>query len=386
MKLMKVLKVMPLFILLMGLSTGYAQVKKTKYVLTDTKKLEASPVRDQCRTGTCWCFSSSSFIESELLRSGKGAYEISEMFTVRKAYEEKAKQYVMMHGHVNFGEGGEFHDVMRIFKEYGAVPKEAYPGKPAYDNIYTQNELEAVLKGMLDAVIANHDGQLNPNWFEAVNGVLDAYLGKVPEKFNYNGKEYTPMTFAKSLGIDPDDYVELTSTTAHPFYSKFVNEIEDNWHWDEINNVPLSDLQEILGNSINEGYTVAWGGDVSEPGFAYKMGIAVNPDVHWDTIARDKRDTFLIWPMKQKVVTQEIRQQGLDNYATTDDHGMQITGTATDQLGDKFYLVKNSWGSKLNDFNGYFYASESYVLEKTTSIMVNKKTIPKDIAKKLAIK
>ena len=386
MKLMNVLKVTLLAVFAMSAATGYAQSKKTKYVLTDTKKLEASPVRDQCRTGTCWCFSSSSFIESELLREGKGAYELSEMFTVRKAYEEKAKQYVMMHGHVNFGQGGEFHDVMRIYKEYGAMPKEAYPGKPAYDNIYTQNELEAVLKAMLNAIVSNPDGKLNPNWFEAVNGVLDAYLGKVPESFKYNGKEYTAMSFGKMLGINPDDYVEITSTTAHPFYSKFVNEIEDNWHWDEINNVTLTDLQDILSASVANGYTVAWGADVSEPGFAYKMGIAVNPDIHWDTVARDKRDTFLIWPMKQKVVTQEIRQVGLDNYATTDDHGMQITGSATDQLGDKFYLVKNSWGSKLNDFNGYFYASESYVLEKTTSIMVNKKALSKELARKLASK
>jgi bleomycin hydrolase len=362
-----------------------AQVKGTKYTFTDTKKLDVTPVKNQCRTGTCWSFSTSSFIESELLRMGKGQYDLSEMFVVRNAYEEKAERYVKMHGKINFGEGGEFHDVMRIAKEKGIVPQSVYPGKVGTDSIYRHGELESVLESMLKAIIANPDGKLSPYWHDAVTGVLDAYLGKVPETFMYNGKQYTPKSFAKFLGIEPDEYVEITSVTDHPVNQQFINEIEDNWHWDNIYNVSLDDMKEIISNSVSSGYTVAWGADVSDPGFDFKRGIAIVPDLDWDTLPRDKRDSVLINPSKQKVITADYRQIGLDNYATTDDHGMQIVGSATDQLGDKFYIVKNSWGTKLNKLNGYFYASESYVLAKTTGFMVNKKAIPKSIAKKLGI-
>jgi len=375
-------------IIIAGLSTfsisANAQVKGTKYVFKDLKKIEATPVKNQGHSGTCWSFSTSSFIESELMRMGKGQYDLSEMFVARKSYEEKARRYVQFHGALSWGQGGEFHDVMRIFKEYGAMPKTAYPGN--YDDgKYRLNEMEAVLKGMLDAIVRNPEGKLSPFWMDAVNGVLDAYMGKVPDNFNYKGKDYTAKSFAILLGINPDDYVEITSVTNHPFYTQFVNEIPDNWHSDLINNVTLNDFRDILNASINNGYTIAWGADVSEPGFAYKKGVAILPDVDWDTIAKDNRDSFINNPMKQMVITDKIRQQGLDNYTTNDDHGMQITGTAEDQLGDKFYIVKNSWGMKLSNFNGYFYASESYVLAKTTGIMVNKKAIPRAILTKMGI-
>jgi bleomycin hydrolase len=366
-------------------STANGQAKNTKYTFKDIKKLDATSVKDQYHSGTCWCFSTSSFLESELLRMGKGQYDLSEMYTVRMDWKEKAIRYVQLHGHLSWGQGGEFHDVIRILKEYGAVPQSAYPGKTELPDKYKLNELEAVLKGMLDAVIKAPDGHLSPYWKDAVDGVLDAYFGKVPESFVYNGKTYTPKTFAASLGIDPDDYIEVTSVTNHPYYTQFINEIEDNWHGDEIYNVSLDDLKDIVYTSIDKGYTIGWGADVSEPGFSFGKGIAVLPDVNWDTIARDKRDTFLVNPMKQKVVTPEWRQQGLDNYSTTDDHGMQITGVAEDQLGDRFYMVKNSWGSKLNDHNGYFYASEAYILAKTTGIMINKKALPKSLGKKLGV-
>ena len=365
--------------------SGYAQVKGTKYTFKDIKRLDASPIRDQYHSGTCWDFSTSSFLESELLRMGKGEVQLSEMFFVRMDYEEKAFWYVKMHGGMSWGQGGEFHDVLRIYKEYGAMPYDAYPvlselpGKPKL------NELEAVLKGMLDAVIKNPNGELSPYWKDAVRGVLDAYLGKVPEKFPYKGKEYTARTFAEMLGINPDDYVEITSVTDEPVNGQFVNYVTDNWHSDLIYNVSLNDMKDVLNNSIDKGYTVAWGADVSEPGFAYKKGVAVLPDLEWDTIAKDKRDTFIDNPMKQMTVTPAWRQHEIDNFNTTDDHGMQITGTAEDQLGDKFFIVKNSWGTKLSNFKGYFYASESYVLAKTTAIMVNKKAIPRGIAKKLGV-
>ena len=364
---------------------GSAQVKGTKYTFKDIKRLDASPVRDQYHSGTCWDFSTSSFLESELLRMGKGDFQLSEMFSVRMDYEEKAFWYVKMHGGMTWGQGGEFHDVLRIFKEYGTMPYDAYPGNFEQPGKPKLNELEAVLKAMLDAIIKNHDGELSPYWKDAVRGVLDAYLGKVPEKFIYKGKEYTAKSFASMLGIDPDDYVEITSVTDEPVNGQFVNYVTDNWHSDLIYNVSLNDLKDVMNNSIDKGYTVAWGADVSEPGFAYKKGVAILPDLDWDTIVKDKRDTFIDNPMKQKEVTPQWRQHEIDNYNTQDDHGMQITGTAEDQLGDKFFIVKNSWGTKLSNYKGYFYASESYVLAKTTGIMVNKKAIPRDIVKKLGI-
>jgi len=372
-------------LLLLSSSGTQAQVKGTKYVIKDIKQLDATPVRDQYHSGTCWDFSTTSFLESELIRKGKGEMQLSEMFFVRKDYEEKAVWYVKMHGSMSWGQGGEAHDVLRIYKEYGAMPYDAYPGQYEIPGKPKLNELEAVLKGMLDAVIKNTQGELSPYWKDAVNGVLDAYLGKVPEKFPYKGKEYTAKTFADMLGLDADDYIELTSVTDEPMYGQFVNYVTDNWHSDLIYNIPLEGMRDILNNSIEKGYTIAWGADVSEPGFAYRKGVAVLPDVNWDTIAKDKRDSFVDNPMKQMVVTPQWRQHEIDNYNTGDDHGMQITGTAEDQLGDKFYRVKNSWGTKLSTYNGYFYASESYVLAKTTAIMVNKKVIPRDIAKKLGI-
>jgi len=362
-----------------------AQVKDTKYTFKDIKKIESTSVKDQGRSGTCWCFSTNSFLESELLRMGKGEYDLSEMFFVRNDWYEKAIRYVQLHGGMSWGQGGEFHDVMRIMKEYGAMPQDAYPGKTELPDRYKLNELEGVLKAMLDAIIKNRDGHLSPYWKDAVNGVLDAYFGKMPETFPYKGQTYTAKSFAASLGINPDDYIEITSVTNHPMYSEFVNEIEDNWHADPIYNISLDDMKEVLSTSIDKGYTIAWGADVSEPGFSFKKGICVLPDVNWDTIPGDKRDTFLKTPMKQKTVTPEWRQQGLDNYSTTDDHGMQITGIAEDQLGDKFYMVKNSWGTKINGLNGYFYASESYILAKTTGMMINKKVLPKGLAKKLGV-
>jgi bleomycin hydrolase len=361
------------------------QAKNTKYSFKDIKKIEATSVKDQYHSGTCWCFSTNSFLESELLRMGKGDYNLSEMYFVRMDWKEKAIRYVQMHGHISWGQGGEFHDVLRIFKEYGAMPQSEYPGKQELKDKYKLNELEAVLKGMLDAIIRNPDGHLSPYWKDAVDGVLDAYFGKVHETFQYKNVTYTPKTFAASLGIDPDDYIEVTSVTNHPYYTQFVNEIEDNWHADPIYNVSLEDLKEVFNNSIDKGYTIAWGADVSDHGFSFAKGIAILPDVDWDTVPKDKVDSILTNPAKQKVVTPEWRQQELDNYNTTDDHGMQITGIAEDQLGDKFYLVKNSWGANRNDNKGYFYASEAYVLAKTTGIMVNKKALPKSMGRKMGI-
>ncbi len=339
-------------------------INEEGYKLEIIKQVETTPVKDQASSGTCWSFSATSFIETELIRMGKGEYDLSEMFFVWHAYSEKAEKYVRMQGKMNFADGGEFHDVMNVVRDYGIVPEEIYNGKNIGEEKHIHMEMEAVLTAMVGAVIKNKNGKLTPVWHNAFNAVLDEYLGKIPEKFNYKNKEYTPKSFAEKLGINPDDYIEITSFTHHPFYKKFVLEVPDNWASESVYNVPLEDLSQIIDNALNNGYSVAWGGDVSEGGFSFKDGIAVVPE---------------------KKITQELRQEAFDNYSTEDDHGMHITGIAKDQKGDKYYLVKNSWGVERNNLKGYFYASEAFVLYKTTSIMLHKNAVPKNIAVKLGL-
>ena len=356
------------------------------YTFTVVKDLGTTSVKNQYKSGTCWDFSGSSFVESELIRMGKGEYDLSEMFTVRNAYSEKAENYVRWHGSTSFGGGGEFHDVMHIIKTKGMMPKEAYPGLLEGDKNPVHNEMDGVLKAIVDELVKNPNGKLSPVWTKVINDVLDDYLGKIPEKFTYKGKEYTPMTFAKELAINPDDYVEITSYTHHPFYQQCILELPDNWALDKSYNVPIADFAKIIDNAIMSGYTVAWGSDVSDEGFSFKNGVAIVPDKEWIDMEKKEKDSIFKHPVQQKNITQEIRQKAFDNYQTTDDHGMHIVGIYKDQLGQKFYKVKNSWGLKNNDYEGYFYASEAFILLGTTDIMVNKNSIPKDIAKRMGIK
>ncbi len=369
-----------------------AQEKKVKadttgYVFTIVKQVKATPVKNQYRSGTCWSFSTISFIESELLRMRKEEYDLSEMFPVRYAYSEKAIKYVRMHGHINFAAGGEFHDVMDVIKKYGIVPEEVYPGLDYGTKKHIHGELDAVLKNYVDAVIENKNKKITPVWHNGFDDILDTYLGVVPKTFTYKGKEYSPKSFAKELGINPDDFVELTSFSHHPFYTKFILEVPDNWAWDNIYNVPLDKLEDIIDNAIDKGYSVAWGADVSEKGVSVKNGIAIVPEKDYYDMTKKERKHIFDKPGKEKQITQKLRQKAFDNWTTTDDHGLQITGIAKDQNGDEFYLVKNSWGSKIGNkkYKGYFYASKPYVLYKTIDIMVNKKAIPKKIRKKLGL-
>lgn len=361
--------------------------KGSEYQFTVVKNLDATAVQNQNQTGTCWSFSSLSFFESELIRMGKGKdFNLSEMFVARKAYPLKADNFVRMHGHTNFGEGGGFPDVIHVMRMYGMVPEDVYTGKKNPKDPHNHATLEATLKGILNASANDNTPKID---FEAIHNTVestcDAFLGKVPEKFDYKGKSYTPKTYGEALGINPDDYVFITSFTHHPFYSKFSLEVPDNWNWEQMYNVPLSDMEEIMHNAINTGYTVAWAADVSEKGFKFKDGLAIVPEKRWEDMTEEEKTALTTKPQPQMKITQENRQLAFDNYETQDDHGMHIVGMVKDQSGTPYYIVKNSWGTDRNDCDGYFYASESYVLYKTTSIMVHKKSLPAAIAKKLGI-
>lgn len=381
---------------------GSAQEDKEKeetgYQFTPVKEIPCTSVKDQNRSGTCWSFSGIGFLEAEMLRLGKPEVDLSEMFIVHHAYNEKAVKYVRMHGSLNFGAGGAFHDVTNMIRKYGIVPEEAYRGLNYGEEKHVHGELDRLLLDDVKAIVDNPNKKLTTAWQDAVEGTLKSYLGSMPEKFQYQGKEYTPQSFAKDfVGLNMDDYVELTSYTHHPFYSKFIIEIPDNWDWDEVYNLPLDELMEVIDNSVNTGYTVAWAADVSEKGFSTSQkGIAVVPVVDkanmtdaeitkWEKLTEKEQNEELYKlskPGPEKKITQEIRQIDFDNYQTTDDHGMLIVGTAKDQLGNPYYKVKNSWG-EYNSFKGYFYASKPYVEYKTMSIMVHKDAIPKNIRKKM---
>lgn len=378
-------------------NTKLSNKKEGGYVFTLLKSIEATEVQSQGRTGTCWSFSSLSFFESELLRMGKGKHNLSEMFIARKAYEEKAVNYVRMHGNFNFGPGGAFHDIPYVAKRHGIVPEEVYNGLGYGEDKHNHAELDAILRATVEQVVKNPQGTLTPSWKKAVSGILDAYLGEVPTEFDYKGKKYTPQSFAKELGLDMNDYVVITSFTHHPFYEQFVLEIPDNWALASTYNLPLDEMMEVADYAINNGFGVAWASDVSEKGFSYRDGLAIVPEdestiqvrgrdnSHFSDAGAAKVSNAFDEPVKEKKITQEMRQEAFDNYQTQDDHGMHFTGMVKDQLGNKYYVVKNSWG-KTNDCDGYFYASDAYVRYKTTNFMVHKDAIPKALRKKLNIK
>ena len=371
------------------------------YRFTDGKIIRTTPVKNQNRSGTCWCYSTMTMLESEILRAGGPEMHLSEMWIVRHSFMDKAVKYVRLHGELNFAEGGASHDVTEGIKQHGIVPFEVYPGLNYGTDKPDFHELSAVLKAYLDAVIQASGGSktLSTAWKRGFNAILDEYFGPCPETFTYEGKEYTPQSFAESLPIKMDDYVDLSSFTHHPFYEQFIIEVPDNWMWATVWNVPLDELMQTIDYALENGYTVAWGTDVSEKGFSRTKAIGIIPEADlegmsgteaekWGKLtAREKEAALYKFdkPGKERKIDQQMCQEAFDNYETTDDHGMVIVGTATDQAGNQYFKVQNSW-DVLPPYDGFWYFSRPFVEYKTMSIMVNKNAVPKEIRKKLGWK
>jgi bleomycin hydrolase len=365
-------------ILTSGLSAGDDFKFKNPHEFKIIYDLPATPVKAQGKTGTCWSFATTSFIESELIRKGKGEFDLSEMFTVRYCYPLKAEKYVRYHAAANYGQGGQAHDVFMIINKHGVVPDDAYTGKPYGQEKHNHGEMHAVLASMLDAVVDKKGGELTPVWMDAYESALDVYLGEIPKKFDYEGTSYSPVEFRDYLEIDVNDYIEITSYNHHPFYEMINLEVPDNWTNDLYYNLPVDEVVQIMDNALANGYTVAWDGDVGSDDF-YKEGYAVIPVEERNTDDEQQES------MEEKEVTQDMRQEAFNNYSTTDDHLMHVTGLAENQNGTKFYYTKNSWGIEDKGINGYWYLSEQYVRLKTVAIVVHKDAVPQEIRIKLGI-
>ena len=378
--------------------TGIAQpVSPSDLQFTIDKELPITSIKNQYRSGTCWCFSALSFLESEVIKA-KGLKEeaypdFSEMFIVRNAYHDRAIKYVRLDGKMNLAAGSDFGDVLEVIRTYGLMPQEAYSGMNYGTELPVQGEMDAVLKGYADAILKNPNRKLTPAWQRGFDGILDAYLGPIPEKFVSESVSYTPESYRDAMGINPDDYVGFTSYTHHPFYTSFAIEVEDNWRWSQSWNVPLDEYMAIIDYAIENGYTVLWGGDVSEKGFtrdgyalllAEKDAVTAGSDQErWVGKAGARPEGPK--GIEEEVVTQESRQEMFDNKQSTDDHGMHLYGIAHDQFGNKYYLIKNSWGIT-GKFDGIWYMSVPFCQAKALNIMVNKNAIPKEIKKKIGIK
>jgi len=369
------------------------------YEFTTVVSHKATPVKDQSSTGTCWCFATASFMESELLRMGKGEYDLSEMFIVRQKYMNQMEDNYLRRGKGNIGEGSLAHTLKNAYKQVGIVPEEAYSGLIDGNKEHNHGALSRYFKALVDANIASK--KRTPQYYALINNLFDTYLGKLPEKFTYKGKEYTPQSFTESLGLNMDDYIELTSFTHKPYYEMFSPEVPDNWENQPMYNLPLDELIETIDYALNKGYTVCWDGDVSEQGFSFKNGVAINPQVEdvkdYSTTDRARFESMPKYqrldevfkfehPYPEIAVTPEIRQEGYEKFVTTDDHLMHITGIAKDQNGTKYYITKNSWGAESNKSGGYLNMSESYVRAKTICVMVHKDSLPKELKQKLGIR
>ena len=370
--------------------------KAPEYEFTTVKENPITSIKNQYRSGTCWCFSALSFVESEILRTKGYELDLSEMFVVGKSYRDRAVKYVRVDGHLNFAAGSSFGDVLHVINDYGIVPQDAMPGFNYGTELPEHNELDAVLKGYVSAVKTNPNKTLSTAWLRGFDGIVEAYLGEYPETFTVDGAEYTPESFREHIGFNYNDYVNISSFTHHPFYQPFIIEVCDNWRWDSAYNLPMDEMMEVMYNAIDKGYTIAWGSDVSEKGFT-RDGLAVMPVENKKAAAgsdqerwvgkaaeAEKEEVKAALP-QEMTITQEMRQDAYDRKTTTDDHGMHIYGVAQDQNGTKYFMVKNSWG-ETGKYKGIWYASDAFVRYKTVNIVVHKDALPKHIAKKLGIK
>lgn len=369
------------------------------YQFTEVVTVPATPVKNQAATGTCWCFATTSFMESELLRMGKGTYDLSEMFIVRQKYMNQLQDNYLRRGEGNIGQGSLSHTFMNAYRQVGIVPEEVYTGINYNSERHNHSEMVRYMQALADVAVKAKTR--SPEYYKLIDNLFDTYLGKLPEKFTYKGKEYTPKSFAESLGLNMDDYIELTSFTHHPYYVKFDVEVPDNWEHSLMYNLPLDEMMETVDHALTNGYTVCWDGDVSEKGFSFTNGVAINPEVKKvEDLSNTDRARFEKLGEKERLeevfkferpypevnVTPEVRQAGFESFVTTDDHLMHVTGITKDQNGTKYYITKNSWGTDRNKFGGYLNMSESFVRAKTIYVMVHKDAIPKAIKGKLGIK
>lgn len=369
------------------------------YQFTEIARAAATPVKNQAATGTCWCFATASFLESELLRMGKGTFDLSEMFIVRQKYMNQLQDNYLRGGKGNISQGSLSHTFMNAYRQVGIVPEEVYSGINYDSDTHNHSEMTRFMEAI--AQVAVKTKTRTPEYYELVGSLFDIYLGKLPQTFIYQGKEYTPLSFAASLGLNMDDYVEITSFTHHPYYTKFAVEVPDNWEHQQMYNLPLDEMMETIDYALKNGFTVCWDGDVSEKGFSFTHGVAINPEVKRveDLSGTDRarfeklvekaslEDVFKFdRPYLEIQVTPEIRQTGFEAFVTTDDHLMHITGIARDQNGTKYYITKNSWGADRNKFDGYLNMSESFVRAKTIYVMMHKDALPKNIRTKLGIR
>ncbi|MCF3108029.1 aminopeptidase [Niabella sp. CC-SYL272] len=360
----------------------------TGFRFTNVINLAVTPVENQGSSGTCWSYSTNSFLESEMIKAGRKPVPLAKIYTARRSYEEKAANYVKMNGAVSWGDGGEPHDVINMYAKYGAVPEEVYTGLLNGATTNNFSEMQAILKAMLDAVIKNPAGVLSPRWKSAFSATLDAYLGAVPPMFTYQNKSYTPQSFAKEVvGLDPNNYIEFISQNNTPYWQKAMMMVPDNWAFQWDYNIPPSMLTEVIDYALKNGYTVAWGTDVSEPYFSWPNGVAFvpqDPMSYIKNIAPVQKKEWFSGPKPEPEITAELRQLGIENGQTSDDHGMHIVGLSKDQNGKEYYIVKNSWGTS-NDYKGYLHVTKAYVQFKTTSILVNKKAVPQSVASKITM-
>jgi len=367
------------------------------YIFTPVVEIPTTPVKNQYRSGTCWSFAATSFVETEILRINNREMDISEMYFVRDAYIDKAIRYVRYHGKSNFSGGGQAHDVTNTIKKNGMLPELIYDGLEIGEDKHNHGEMDAVLSSFMEGVNKKRGGKISPKWLEAYQAVLDVYLGKVPAQLEHEGKFYTPLSFAEFTGVNSDDYIEVTSYTHHPYYQKINLEVPDNWSGDYYYNIPLDDLMEIINNAFDKGYSVCWDGDVSDKGFSHKNGVAIIPEVkaedlsdtersRWEDLTeKEKQDQLYKFeePGTEKYITQDIRQEHFDNRTATDDHLMHLTGIVEDQRGTRYYVTKNSWGTDRNEFGGYLNMSESYIRLNTVAIMIHVDAIPANLTKKM---